>query len=238
MFRKSSTPWSSISDIMAGLMMVFLFISVSYAYQVAEQAAILKEQSEQLASQNEEITTLVSEWEDYNRLIYEDLIQEFGPQLALWNAEIGQETLSIRFKDPELLFRAGRSDISPQFQQILANFWPRYIAVLEKYDNVIREVRIEGHTSSEWSNADLSESYFRNMELSQSRTRAALQSCYGMTPSSNLAWVRENVTANGMSFSKLILNSDGTENAPQSRRVEFTIVVDSHTKLKEISEEL
>ena len=53
MFRKSSTPWSSISDIMAGLMMVFLFISVSYAYQVAEQAAVLKEQSEQLANQNE-----------------------------------------------------------------------------------------------------------------------------------------------------------------------------------------
>tara|TARA_Y100001970_G_scaffold292757_1_gene435665 strand:+ start:1468 stop:2181 length:714 start_codon:yes stop_codon:yes gene_type:complete len=237
MFRKS-TPWSSISDIMAGLMMVFLFISVSYAYQVAEQAAVLKEQSERLTQQNQEITTLVSEWEDYNRLIYEDLQREFGEQLIVWNAEIEQETLSIRFKDPELLFRAGRSDISPKFQQILADFWPRYIAVLAKYDDVIREVRIEGHTSSEWGDADIGSSYFRNMALSQSRTRAALQSCYSLTPEINLPWVRSNVTANGMSFSKPVLNDDGSENALQSRRVEFTIVVDSHTKLKEISEEL
>lgn len=237
MFRKS-TPWASISDIMAGLMMVFLFISVSYAYQVAEQAAILKEQSEQLSRQNQEIISLVSEWEDYNRLIYEDLTQEFGHQLDLWNAEIEQETLSIRFKDPELLFRAGRSDISPKFQQILSDFWPRYIAVISKYDDVVREVRIEGHTSSEWTSTNLDESYFRNMELSQSRTRAALHSCYNLTPRSNLQWVRENVTANGMSFSKLILDASGNEDALQSRRVEFTIVVDSHTKLKEISEEL
>lgn len=237
MFRKS-TPWSSISDIMAGLMMVFLFISVSYAYQVAEQAAVLKDQSERLAEQNREITSLVSEWEDYNRLIYEDLTQEFGGQLALWNAEIEQETLSIRFKDPELLFRAGQSDISPKFQEILSNFWPRYISVLVKYDDVIREVRIEGHTSSEWASASLDDSYFRNMELSQSRTRAALHSCYDLTPMGSLQWVRENVTANGMSFSKLILDSAGNEDALQSRRVEFTITVDSHTKLKEISEEL
>ena len=237
MFKKT-TPWSSISDIMAGLMMVFLFISVSYAYQVAEQAKTLQEQSEQLLSQNEEITSLVVEWEDYNRLIYEDLMREFGEQLTVWNAEIEQDTLSIRFKDPELLFRAGKSDISTKFQEILSDFWPRYVTVLQEYDAVIREVRIEGHTSSEWANADLEESYFNNMELSQSRTRAALESCYSLTPTASLQWVRSNVTANGMSFSKLIISQDGTEDTLQSRRVEFTVVVDAHTKLKEISEEL
>ena len=237
MFRKS-TPWSSISDIMSGLMMIFLFISVSYAYIVAEQSEQLQEQSEQLRKQNEEITTLVTEWEDYNRLIYEDLNREFAPQLEEWNAEIEPETLSIRFKNPELLFRAGRSDIVPQFEKILEDFWPRYIRVLNKYDLVIREVRIEGHTSSEWGSATEGESYFRNMALSQSRTRAALQLCYGFTPEPLLSWVRGNVTANGMSFSKLVIDQDGAENASQSRRVEFTVVIDSYTKLKEISEEL
>jgi outer membrane protein OmpA-like peptidoglycan-associated protein len=237
MFRKS-TPWASISDIMSGLMMVFLFISVSYAYIVAEQSKKLQEQSEQLIEQNREITTLVSEWEDYNRLIYEDLNHEFADQLLAWNAEIEPDTLSIRFKNPELLFKAGRSDISPQFEAILRDFWPRYIRVLKEYDSVIREVRIEGHTSSEWATVTEEESYFRNMALSQSRTRAALQVCYGFTPTGLLSWTRGNVTANGMSFSKLIFNEDGSENASQSRRVEFTVVIDSYTKLKEISEEL
>ena len=172
------------------------------------------------------------------KLIYEDLMREFGEQLTVWNAEIEQDTLSIRFKDPELLFRAGKSDISTKFQEILSDFWPRYVTVLQEYDDVIREVRIEGHTSSEWANADLEESYFNNMELSQSRTRAALESCYSLTPTASLHWVRSNVTANGMSFSKLIIGQDGTEDILQSRRVEFTVVVDAHTKLKEISEEL
>ncbi len=128
--------------------------------------------------------------------------------------------------------------MSNKFQEILGDFWPRYIFVLRRYDAVIREVRIEGHTSSEWAGATLDESYFRNMALSQSRTRAALQSCYDLTPAGDLQWVRSNVTANGMSFSKPIFQVDGTEDMLQSRRVEFTIAIDSHTRLKEISEEL
>ena len=237
MFRKS-TPWSSISDIMSGLMMVFLFISVSYAYVAAEQAKTLEEQADQLREQNEQISSLVVEWEDYNRLIYEDLIAEFGPQLATWNAEIQQDTLSIRFKDPEILFATGRSDISTKFREILQDFWPRYVNVLQRYDGSIREVRIEGHTSSEWGSVSQDESYFKNMALSQSRTRSALQACYMFTPAELLEWVRGNVTANGMSFSKLVIDEQGLEDVQQSRRVEFTIVTDSFTRLKEISEEL
>ena len=203
MFKKS-TPWSSISDIMSGLMMVFLFISISYAYVAAEQSKTLEEQAEQLREQNEQISGLVIEWEDYNRLIYEDLNSEFGEQLEAWNAEIQQDTLSIRFKDPEILFATGRSDISPKFREILQDFWPRYVRVLQRYDESIREVRIEGHTSSEWGSVSQDESYFKNMALSQSRTRSALQMCYSFTPSAFLPWVRGNVTANGMSFSKLV----------------------------------
>ena len=58
------------------------------------------------------------------------------------------------------------------------------------------------------------------------------------TPAELLGWVRGNVTANGMSFSKLVIDEQGLEDVQQSRRVEFTIVTDSFTRLKEISEEL
>ena len=235
---KSNTPWSSISDLMSGLMMVFLLISVSYAYQVTEQSQTLVDQSEQLSRQNEQISEIITEWEDYRSLIYSELVKEFGSSLVDWEAEIDEETLSVRFNNPTLLFAAGRADISAEFDLILKDFWPRYISVMTQYQQVIREVRIEGHTSSEWGSASLDESYFRNMALSQSRTRSALQKCYFYTPTNNLDWVRENVTANGMSFSKPIFNSNGTENPQLSRRVEFTVVIDSYKKLKEISEEL
>ena len=136
---------------MSGLMMVFLFISVSYAYQITKQSETLREQSEQLTQRNEQITEIVSEWEDYRILIYRDLQQEFSTELPRWNAEIDQETLAVRFNNPSLLFAAGRADISPEFADIIKDFWPRYVAVMLKYKSVIREVRIEGHTSSEWS---------------------------------------------------------------------------------------
>ena len=235
---KNMTPWSSISDLMSGLMMVFLFISVSYAFQVSTQAERLVAQSEQLTEQNDQISDIISEWEDYRILIYTDLVKEFSNDIAAWEAEIDEETLSVRFNNPALLFAAGRADISQEFDVILQDFWPRYISVMSRYDSVIREVRIEGHTSSEWGGATLDDSYFRNMALSQARTRAALQKCYTSTPESRIGWVRSNVTANGMSFSKLIYNNDGTENSQLSRRVEFTVVIDSFKKLQEISEEL
>ena len=189
MFR-NRTPWSSISDLMSGLMMVFLFISVSYAYQVTKQTETLRAQSKQLTEQTDQISSIIAEWEDYRVLIYRDLTTEFGEELPKWNAEIDEETLSVRFNDPSLLFAAGRANISPEFESIIKDFWPRYINVMLRYESVVREIRIEGHTSSEWSTStSQDESYFRNMALSQARTRAALEKCYYNTPDTNIDWV-------------------------------------------------
>ena len=44
----------------------------------------------------------------------------------------------------------------------------------------------------------------------------------------------DKVTANGLSYSKKILNQDGTENLKSSRRVEFRIKTNSESILKKI----
>jgi outer membrane protein OmpA-like peptidoglycan-associated protein len=216
---------------MAGLMMVFLFISVSYAFQVTNQAV-------ELEVQTERISEIVGEYQDHRRLIYTDLVGKFGDRLDGWDAEIDEDTLAFRFRNPAVLFQPGSADITPAFAEILQEFWPDYINIMIKYDSVIREVRIEGHTSSEWTGTSIDESYFNNMTLSQSRTRTALEKCYWYTPMSNLVWVRSTVTANGMSFSRLVVDDRGQEDPQRSRRVEFTVVVDSKKKLDEISREL
>jgi len=212
-------------------MMVFLFISVSYAFQVTNQAVELEEQ-------NNRISGIIGDYEDHRRLIYADLVEKFGSRLGEWDAEIDEETLAFRFRNPAVLFQPGSANITPTFAGILQEFWPDYISIMMKYDQVIREVRIEGHTSSEWTGVSIDKSYFNNMALSQSRTRAALEKCYWYTPSLDLGWVRNTVTANGMSFSRLVIDSQGQEDPQGSRRVEFTVVVDSKKKLDEISREL
>jgi outer membrane protein OmpA-like peptidoglycan-associated protein len=48
----------------------------------------------------------------------------------------------------------------------LDNFFPRYLEILtnNKYKKQIKEIRIEGHTSSVWKNATRGQSYINNLE--------------------------------------------------------------------------
>jgi len=225
------TPWANISDMMAGLMMVFLLISVVYSSQV-------KIQADQLQMRNDKISTISGSYSDKREQIYLALRDTFSDRFDEWRAVLDRDTLTLRFNDPALLFEAGSDDLTPKFESILQEFWPEYVAILMSHSQDIREIRIEGHTSSEWFNSDRRTSYFKNMQLSQSRTRTTLYYCYNLTPAGAQAWVRSNVTANGMSFSRLVLNSDGTEDLTSSRRVEFSVVVDSQSTLEEIGRAL
>lgn len=231
MRKNLSTPWSSISDLMSALMMVFLFISVSYGFQVSKQAR-------EITAKNKKIDEITSDYSQKRSIIYQDLMETFSPKLEPWKASIDKETLTFRFNDPSLLFDPGSSELTPRFVFILEQFWVDYITILSKHSASIREVKIEGHTSSEWSNSTLDEAYFNNMKLSQERTRSTLEKCYAQTPVEMQEWVRKFVTANGMSFSRPVLLQDGSEDVVRSRRVEFTIVIDASSKLNEIMGEL
>lgn len=231
MRKQTLTPWSSISDLMSALMMVFLFISVSYAYQVQRQSA-------ELESQREKISKITTEYVDQREEIYKSLMAAFGPNLEEWKAVIDKDTLTLRFNDPALLFQPGSSALTPRFDAILKEFWTRYVEILSNHSSSIREVKIEGHTSSEWADATKDQSYFNNMKLSQERTRSTLLRCYQLTSDKQREWVRSFVTANGMSFSRPVLDEENKEDVAKSRRVEFTVVVDSRSRLAKIVGEI
>jgi outer membrane protein OmpA-like peptidoglycan-associated protein len=76
------------------------------------------------------------------------------------------------------------------------------------------------------------------MKLSQDRSRNVLYSCYQKTPESLKEWIISNMTANGFSFSRLKYNEDGVEDPDLSRRVEFTIMIDTESSMSEITETL
>ena len=155
--------WISISDMMAGLMIIFLFIAISYMLHVqSDRDRAIEEQKE--------IEEIVFTYKKLISDLHTDLEREFERDLETWNAVLNKQTLSIRFKEPEVLFEPGKAEVRPDFKKILDNFFPRYIRILRlpEYRENIAEIRIEGHTSSEWKeDTSTEDAYIRNMELSQ-----------------------------------------------------------------------
>ena len=227
--QEGESQWLPISDLMSVLMMVFLLIAISYMIKVtADQARI------------EEVAVT------YNKLqveLYEDLRLEFEKDLQEWDAEIDKNSLSVRFKSPEILFQQGSDEISPKFKTILSDFFPRFIRILhkEEYRNDVDEIRIEGHTSTEWRiKTTEQQAYIFNMELSQDRTRNVLDYVLSYTAldSSLMDWTRANLTANGLSSSKVIRDENGSENKLLSRRVEFRVRTNAESRITKIISEL
>lgn len=216
--------WITVSDLMSALMVIFLFIAITYIRPVTIQRDTVK--------------ALVVAWKEGERKLYEALFEEFKDDLPKWNAELDPD-LIIRFKAPDVLFAAGQSALRPQFQDTLKRFIPRYIAVLEKFRDKIEEVRIEGHTSSDWGGLIGDSAYFENMRLSQDRTRAVLQySLLLPEVSRQKEWLRSVITAVGRSSSKLKYGLDGREDSDQSRRVEFRVVTKTKEQIVRVLETL
>ncbi len=217
--------WMSVSDLMSGLMIVFLFISVLLMRSALIERDKIKEVA--IAYQNNQVA------------LYEALVKEFDKDLEKWNAEIDRTTLSFQFKSPDILFDTGSANLRPAFKSVLSDFFPRYLQVLGSFRDSINEVRIEGHTSSRWSNqSSTDEAYFRNMALSQERTRSVLLYAQGLESiARERSWVRRNVAAVGFSSSRLVLDESGKEDEDRSRRVTFRVITNSETQIRKILEE-
>lgn len=210
--HKIDDPWESISDLMTGLMMIFLFVSIAYI-------AIQKQ-----------------EYKHYNQVrleIFSELKEAFPEEtLHGMGAHIDQASMAIVFDNQDLCFEKGSSQLTPQYQEKLNEFFPKYIAVLEnsKFKDEISEVLIEGHASREWNgDPDSDAAYFYNMKLSQDRAMNVLTYTYHIpTMASKKAWLRAHLSANGLSYREAQDNSGASD-----RRVEFSIRTTSEKRMNE-----
>lgn len=228
--RRSGTEdaehWIGISDLMSGLMMMFLFIAVAYMYYVQVERDNIKE--------------IAVTYKQTQVAIYNDLVKEFEEDLPRWNAAIERDTLQVTFNNPDVLFRSGSPELNPQFRVMLADFFPRYVAVLSSYRDAIEEIRIEGHTSSDWSTLRGEQAYFPNMALSQDRTRTVLQHVLSLLEAGDdREWVRSSFAAVGYSSSRRIVDSTTQqEDGARSRRVNFRVITNSELQIRNIIERL
>ena len=221
--RERANPFIPLSDMMTGLMVVFLFIAVSY---------MLKLKAEQRSKDQ-----VVTEFRDAKLALYEELRHEFAADFlpGRWNAELSKD-LSIRFINDKVHFDFNRAELKDEFKAILSDFFPRYSAILlkEKYKRNIAEVRIEGHTDSVGN-------YFYNMFLSQQRTGQVLHflladesSIFGNLLPEDQRQLRYWLTATGYSSGRTLdlrgqdrFVSGGEEDGERSRRVEFRVITSS-----------
>ena len=202
---KDEESWISISDMMTGLMMVFLFIAIIYI---------------------QEVRTTFGELNDVQARICSELETEFSQDKKRWNMSICEGGLLVKFNN-EGFFLADSTQLTDDFQILLTDFYPRFKTILWTHIDNIDEQSIEGHASSEAKGISRLGAYIYNTELSQGRSFNVMSFVLGLNDINNnkdyLTWSYDNLTAHGMSSSELVLNDQGGEDRKASRRVEFRI---------------
>lgn len=222
--------WIPLADLMTGLMMMFMLVAIIFMVKVESDA-------KKVTSDAMKVKNIALIYNEMRAKLYQDLYSEFEKNLPEWGAELDHD-LALRFKEPNVLFATGDDKLKPRFTEILNDFFPRYVRILsaDKYRNAIEEIRIEGHTSSVWNDGtSANDAYFSNMALSQSRTRSTLQYVLALPKVQNQQdWLKSHLTANGLSSSKLLYHSDGSENKEGSQRVEFRVRTNADARISEI----
>lgn len=232
MAHKKDNFWIPYADLMTVLMVIFLFISLSYMGLTEYQRK----------NQNERVT----QYQQTRVHLYNDLQKAFVNDFAAWDIELDKD-LSIKFTNPEVLFLPGQSNVSEKFKGILSQFFPKYLQIISKpeYRDKIMEIRIEGHTDETPLNLS-HDPYIDNIKLSQDRSRQVLAYLRSLPCYTSLSPVEEKqlqylLTANGFSYGRtvdatghLTIQSKLPVDNRRSRRVEFKIVTSSEKLVEEI----
>lgn len=221
--------WMSVSDLMTGLMVIFLFIAIAYMLRVQDD---------------------ISEYKDTKEKIYDNLKHKFA------NGEISNGTLSvnpdlsIRFLRATTQFASGQRTLPREFEMELDTIIPKYLDVLVNLNDTLKgslkEIRIEGHTDNIGFPTINPDPYRANLILSQERARNVLFYILDIIERGNYRakdkWLLMHLlTANGYSFSRA-LDADGNEaygtrkaiDKSKSRRVEIRIITDEKAILEKL----
>lgn len=218
----------SVSDLMTGLMVIFLFIAIAYIKRVQQNQTVL------------------TDYVETKNKLHDKLVKEFEGDTLRWQMAIGKD-LSMKFNNPTVLFAQGSSQLTPQFQEILDEFLPRYFNILLK-DSLrkdIQEIRIEGHTDPiPYPSLD-PDPYIANVILSQQRSLSVLRYFRKMPVFEQYTDKEQELlefwfTSNGLSYGKS-LDSEGNYTLlsgkeidnQMSRRVEFRIITSGDKLLED-----
>ena len=199
--------WTTMSDLMLGLAIVFMTLFVLAISGFSEQ--IIEQKQHQVEASKEIIEKLKEQNID---------------------AEIDKMTGDIKISDLEL-FEVNSWVLSKKGQEYLGKLIPVYInTVFSKPELLvgIENVVVQGHTDSQSFSGlkTKDEQFAKNMELSLKRANSVAQYMFKTDFDKQYSEsLRKMVVVEGKSFSEPILNDNGQEDFAKSRRVELKLKV-------------
>lgn len=216
--HKTDENYVAFSDIMTCLMIIFLFIAISYIMEVFSSTFVKDE-------------------------MYNTITEQMIDELEGNNVKLGKD-LSLKFfnngnNSTDTLFKPGEFRMTRSFKDKIDVIWPLYqdIIARDSFLNYISEIRIEGHTDTMPPKKSNLGSYEYNLNLSAQRAQDVLNyirsmSCYLALDEPKRQRLQFLMTANGMSYSRALndssevvyLSLNKNINPDKSRRVEFRIV--------------
>lgn len=228
------------------------------AAMLAEQNDALYQQQLQLADKDKLISDKNTELSDKDKMLgeleklladqegaLEDLIGVRTELIRDLKETFDKSELSIKVDettgaitmDSDILFDSGKSELKPAGETFIKEFMPRYLDIImsEKYKPYVSEIVLEGHT-------DTVGDYLYNLDLSQKRAYSVanyvLDTNNGVLTDKQVDELEKVLTTIGKSYSELVLDSKGKENADESRRVEILFRLRDEDMIQEMIEVL
>lgn len=220
--------WIYISDMMAGLMIIFLFVSIQ----------LLENINTKIGDYERSRSTICKELEN----LKSELESEFDTDAEQWEMEVCDDRVNIKFEEKSdvqinksyVLFDSGKQSLTPKFREILNSFLPRLLRMMIKHKQSIDGLRIDGHADSRgYDNLDDKGDYIENTKLSQGRSISVLTHLLRKIDRPEYSrWEDFKITAHGLSSTAPKMKEGGEgENYNLSRRVEFKIVLKAENTL-------
>lgn len=226
--EESNVFWVTMTDLMLGLVIVFMLLFVFAIMGYKEQSEEITQQTQQITKLKKKIKTLSKrEQIRYVKKFSQRLKEELEKQGLPLN--IDANTAQVKISNVEL-FDLNSYELSEGGKEYLNKFFPEYINTLLQNENVrnnLQHIVVEGHTDSHsfYGAKTEEEQFLKNMNLSIMRARSVAD--YLFTTDYDKRYTKDLtklIIIEGKSFTEPVLNAENKEDYDASRRVELTLV--------------
>ena len=220
--------WITMTDLMLGLVIVFMLLFVFAIMGYKEQSEEINTQSAQISKLKKKIKTLSKkERVYYSRKFSSEIKKELEAQGL--DLDIDPNSAQVKISNVEL-FELNSYELSDKGKDYLNKFFPEYINTLLKNEKVrknLHHIIIEGHTDSHtfYGANTQEEQFLKNMNLSLMRARTVAD--YLFTTDYDKQYTKDLtklIIIEGNSFTEPVLNQDKREDYDASRRVELSLL--------------
>lgn len=149
--------------------------------------------------------------------LYDALCNNFSKEIKAKELEIDQD-LTITLTSPLLQFKTAAYKLTPKQKRFLKTFTPKLVKVLKKYQEHIKYISLNGHTSSTWAKASKDSAYLNNMKLSSNRAYQTLRELYNCTQKKDREFLKDLLETHSLASKKRVMKY-GKEDMLKSQKV-------------------